>query len=534
MLVNLLKRLRRAGAPHLAAVLALVALACTDAPTAIAPQVASEPLLQVSGGWPGDLLIGCPLTLGYLCGFDAAIETQLYADSLIRFDRSYLSSVLTHPGEYYRTYSSEIGWHIDLNTPMPSVPIAISFSPAVSAVIIRALPQQNNCDRWKCTNYYDGEGREPRGSWEVVAHEANGEETRIAIPWECITYPGFSTRCGSGATFHSDVGLTRVEIIPSGTTLRDHLGFQFTAGRYRDADSLALVCPDSVVRGQSARCAVAASSGGTAPEVLEWHFQPADTSLGLDITPPEVLAQDTVWEGMMATSGTVRVKAKLADSVMEATRFIAVTPRPGWDTTGVVFPKPIVKDSSDMSDHPYRDPGTESLGQLGHIHEDAATWFIGSHVQPIGSGPNSGLAFLTAIPYIPKWVIHINLDQLKPTSNLGMLQLERSPDYESERSCTRSQLPGFVRLIKEHEGADLEEKSHAGRFSKAFNEQAGSTSERIVLTAQDFEQGRELDRVIAAFKPVIAHAKAESSKADTDFKVRFGCTINLFPAPTSN
>ncbi len=133
--------------------------------------------------------------------------------------------------------------------------------------------------------------------------------------------------------------------------------------------------------------------------------------------------------------------------------------------------------------------------------------------------------------HIPKWVIHINLDQLKPTSNLGMRQPERVPDYESEPSCTRSQLPGFVKLIKEHEGADLEEKSHAGRYAAAFNKEAGRVAERIVLTSHDFDEKRELDRVDDAFKPVVALALAESDKADDDYKVRFGCRIDFFPPP---
>ena len=516
---------RPSPGPLLALALAATIAACATEPPTAASDSAQRTSLQISPGWPDELFIGCgisinPRDLG--CGFTSTFETPVYVDSLI-YNDWYISGVLTHFYPYYDHNGT-----IDLATPLPVAPIVLSFSPAVKGLIVRAAPQQNACYRHACI---DSEGLAPHGSWDLVVHEVDGTETTLTVNWDCTSY-----NCKSSRKLGSDIGIARIEIIPTGTTIRDHIGFEFTAGLRNpwDAvtDSLVLSCPDSVVRGQSVRCSVAASSGDTTPEVLEWHFQPADTSLGLDIARLEVVAQDTVWEGIMATSGTVRVVAKLADSVTEATQFVTVTPRPGWDTVKVAFPRPAVTDNADMSDHPYRDPGSESLGQLGHIHEDAATFVIGSNFQPIGTGPNTGMAFLTSIPYVPRWVIHVNFDQLKPNSNLGRLQPERAPDYESKPTCTRSQLPGFVKLIEKHEGADLDERSHAGRYSKTFNEQAGRTTERIVLTAQDFEQKRELDRVIAAFKPVIAHAKAVSAKADTVFKVPFGCELNLFPAPT--
>ena len=528
MLFSSVKGQRRTGALQLVLVLALTVAACTaDAPTAVAPDDARKPSLQVLEDWPDDLYFGCgfsPSSGDNFCRFHATFDTPMYVDSL-SYNHWYLTSDLIHSASYYNARGG-----IDLNSPLPIAPMTISFSPAVNALRVDAEPTVSRCYYSGCKNYRDAEGREPHGSWVIVAYEADGKETRVSETWECA-YSAYN--CGSTILLGSDVGLVKIEIIPSGSTLRDHLGFMFIAGRYRQSDSLTLACPDSVTRGTTATCTVKSSSSDAELEVLEWHFQPADTSLGSDIARPDVTAQDTTWEGMMAASGTVLVRAKLADSVQEATRFITVMPRPGWDTTKVTFPKPPVSDDGDMDDKPYRDPGDESLGQLGHIHEQDATYDIGGKVEVIGSGPNAGLAFLTAIPYIPRWEIHINFDQLRPNSNLGMRQIVNSPAYESEPACTRSKLPGFEALIKKHEGADLEEKSHAGRYATTFNKKAGSVAERLVLTETDFAEKRELDRVAAAFKPVVADAVAESDKADKDFKVQFGCRIDFFPTPTT-
>lgn len=292
-----------------------------------------------------------------------------------------------------------------------------------------------------------------------------------------------------------------------------------TVGAGGGAPALRLSCPLSVERGQLAVCTASADPLPATLAVTGWTFRPDDDHL--QIIERQAGVNEQGWSGKMATSGTVAVTATLDGGRIERSSHITVTDRPPLI---VGFTAPAPSDDDDMSERPYGAAEEEGLFHIAHIHAGAHNIRLQGNVEVIADGPNVGLAYFTANPYEPSWAVHINFSQLQPNSELGRLQRESSPAFESTVSCLRSQLPDLVGPIAEHEGTTMHPKSHAGRYASKFNELAGPIVERLVAQ-QDL-----VGAVDAALAPVIQAADEESRKADGDFRPVL-CRLTLFPRP---
>ncbi len=491
--------MHRSALRKLSSVMMLVSAlaACSrDISSPIAP---AEPANhEISIGFPpGGPAIGCVINAPGSSSCESQVTTTIvpfFLDSTL-FSTSFTGT----PVRSRSFYGSS-------SPPPQSAPIHISFSRPVSVAGVSAhtyLPTPT--------------------SVRLVAHEVGGAEREVTLS---VTSCFIFTNCNGRQFVASDVGLVDLDIIPTET--ETHLGFNLTLAGFPSTSDLVLTCPAEVVRGTEMSCTTSSSTADAAVTVTNWRFHPDDPSLGEDITPADGSTPNP-WGGVMAASGTVIVNATVDGAAKEASAHVEVTPRPDWASKKVEFTPPPVSDDEDMSEKPFPVPGEDGLRHIGHIHPDKSKWDIRGKLFVIPSGPNAGLTYLTGIPYISTWVIHINLSQLRSNSNLGRLHPESSPVFDASQTCRRSQLASLVGPIEVHEGTTMHEKSHAGRYAAEFNRLAGMTAEKIVMSP-DADVFGTLEE---AFTPVIEAALKESDKADDDFRARFPCNLKLFPPPPS-
>ena len=451
----------------------LAIAACTDAPTAVAPQPTSlTPSLRLSNGWPHEVVFGCVFRSSdpTFCGFTPTFETPIYIDSLVGDWR--MSGVVTHPYGYYARNDT-----LDLDTPIPIAPIRISFQPAATVVKVSAAPAGYSCLVYKCIN-----GSAGFGPWVLVIHEANGADSSITLDnWRCGVLG-----CGSGTTIQSDVGVTALEVIPTGTTLTSHIGFEFVGGLRPPSDSILLTCPAQVQRGSTATCTAAAEPPSAQLTDLEWHFVPDDSTLGSDIRPADGTEITTTWAGPMVASGTVRLQAKVDGTAHEATAHIAVTPR-DWSADTVKW---TWADSSpgDLPPNPHKFDG-----QLGGTRFNATG--DGSVIAFVTEGPNTGLNYFTGPPGKVTITSFVNIVALARGSAFWRAQIPmRNPNViGGVKQCTRADVERIVPLVRMHEGtAKREHGSHVDTFLREFTRLSRVQGEGLVH-AGDFALQKILD-----------------------------------------
>lgn len=287
--------------------------------------------------------------------------------------------------------------------------------------------------------------------------------------------------------------------------------------------SVNLICPSSAVpRGELARCVASATPVGAVLAVTDWNFSPDDPEL-----PPHERVtnrSDTDWPGRLVTSGTVTVAGTVDGRPASASARLTVAPR-GWSGDMIPIEPPIPSDSDDMSEQPTRSAEEDGVFHLGHIHQRVSDIDLAGTLVPIGNGPNGGYGYFSGMPVSAAMTVHVNYSQLEANSALAQRHPVRAPTFDSNRTCVRSQLPALVAPIELHEGTTLDEKSHAGRFARTFNDLAAPAVEMVVLGPQD-RAGEVLDALLS---PIVEKAFEASSKADDDFKVRFPCNVNFFP-----
>ena len=386
-----------------------------------------------------------------------------------------------------------------LNGPFTSDTVVATFSSPVTHVDIDAgKPVQFACtdDRFVptvCTAIGAVTG-------QVIAFDARGTEIDRQ-PFVAEPDP-FSDDVISSASVGTGVPIARVLIVP-GEPLAWVLGFDL----FQSPATLQVACtPATVVRGASVSCAASASDG-SAPANIAWKFTAADSSIGA-ITGPSTLT----WSGPMVVSGAVEASATLGGASQTASAAVTVQPR-DWSTQTIdvtITPLPT----------PYGDP-PKDVHELGSNVMEANLRVDGISV--IADGPNTGLAFFTALPFTASFRVNFNEKAMRVGSQFYSMQPRTSRVFQGVRYCGQDRVTGDIDLVKKHEGfSATDPNSHTDVYLRTFLAQVRGPAERLVAPAADLTAGPLRD---AAHKAAAAESHRVTDGAGNPYVT--DCVFNF-------
>lgn len=253
-------------------------------------------------------------------------------------------------------------------------------------------------------------------------------------------------------------------------------GAALSASQHIDAGAtppatLKLECTGSVTRGGSATCTASVDPSEASFTVTGWSFTPSQGGLGEIVRVDNV--SSTEWSGHMAASGVVHVTATVAGSTQQKDATIAVTPR---SPSSLAVALDIAKDyPGDLPAHPTR------VQQLGH------TYFVpeinvNNTFEVIADGPNTGLAFFTAVPVTMKITVMVNTVALSPQSDFYFRQKPPSNAVViGTGPCTYTDVTRVIPQIEAHEGTSrTSPNSHVKAFMDLFEPDSRAFIEPIV------------------------------------------------------
>lgn len=238
--------------------------------------------------------------------------------------------------------------------------------------------------------------------------------------------------------------------------------------------------PGRVTRDSTVRCEARKepSSAPDSLQILGWSFENRARMDG-DIHATE-------WEGRMASSGTVTLRAALgAQDPITRTVRIQVVNRVWPELEIRSINRVIMVDPQSMADYPPRGSafGRHELGKLDFDHMQF------THPE---SGPNAGVFFLHAPMEILPSTIYLHPALYVATglpSNLGTASsgyadwLSWSNDQNGHGSgnCGASDVAVFAGNVERHEGVTLAANSHVGVANRSFmQDNVQDRMERIV------------------------------------------------------
>jgi hypothetical protein len=227
--------------------------------------------------------------------------------------------------------------------------------------------------------------------------------------------------------------------------------------------SLEVECsPEVVERGQPVSCSVLLSSGSM--ENLSWSFSGGTHTLS-------DLGSDNPLVGTMAVSGTATATATVDSTSLSGSASITVTPR-NWSSKTY----PVTIDNvgngapGDLQPLPPVPMDFEDFGDFRGRSDQAGD--ATAVIQPIPSGPNEGLAFLTDLPPAVYWG-EIRLNEVAFTTGSDFLN--------AQNDCTVSELQDYFNTeVKAHEGLNFEPMSHAAWFREKLDQIVGNIHEEVV------------------------------------------------------
>lgn len=303
---------------------------------------------------------------------------------------------------------------------------------------------------------------------------------------------------------------------------------------------IALTCDDGgqVTRGESMECRVR-KEPEDAPGTINvegWSFSGALSDGTPYVNPDEEYADDTPkgmeWGGIMAISGEITVRARIDDGPVQ-TRTAAISVE-GRDWSQQAVPYTVSKSSlveynsavdglDQVPDYPAAD------ADLGRSVRKASATEPRGKLAYIESGPNAHLAYFTAVPVEAelRYFVHPEMEQ---RGAFYRQQRASAAAFDQSAICLQTRFATYVRLIVEHEGAEvsgrpMDPRSHNGLFLKLIQGQVPTAMEDIVLPSRDLQPF--LSEVEARLKPIATSANAASDQpVDTNFRVPFGCNFN--------
>ena len=201
-------------------------------------------------------------------------------------------------------------------------------------------------------------------------------------------------------------------------------------------------------------------------ENLSWSFSGGTHTLS-------DLGSDDPLVGTMAVSGTVTATATVDSTSLSGSASITVTPR-NWSSK--TYPVTIDNVGNGAPGDPFPLPpvpmGFHQFGDfVGKADQAGDATAI---IQPIPSGPNEGLAFLTDLPPANYWgEIRLNEVAFTPGPENDFLN--------AQNDCTVSELQHYFETqVKPHEGLNFEPMSHAAWFRDKLNQIVGALHEGVV------------------------------------------------------
>lgn len=236
------------------------------------------------------------------------------------------------------------------------------------------------------------------------------------------------------------------------------------------AATLKLECTGSVTRGQTAICTASVDPAETPFSITAWAFRPSAAGLAEIVRQTDI--NSTTWSGHMATSGTVHVTATVGPASQEKSATIQVTPR---DLSSLAVALEITR--SDPGNLPPRPTKENQLGRTEYEPDVNANTF-----EVIGDGPNTGLAFLTAVPVTMRITVSVNTAALAVGSDFYYLQKPPSNAITiGTGPCTQQDVTRVIPQIEAHEGTSrTTPNSHVKAFMDLFEPDARAFFEPIV------------------------------------------------------
>lgn len=231
---------------------------------------------------------------------------------------------------------------------------------------------------------------------------------------------------------------------------------------YSTTPAVAVSCsPNPVMRGAVTNCQATVPPGVTL-SVSEWRFVSSQLP-----TPIVRQSSSTLWSGIAAVSGEVRVSGQVNGTLSTVSSSLTVTAR-NWTSDTVLFQVQEVTPSG-LPVYP------DSVGKLGNAENIADVLAPPGSWSEIQSGPNTGLLFFGSVPVQAISRIRINRVALAVNSSFYKLQFINTPPM-----CLQQDVVPFLPLVEAHEGLHLESSSHAGVFRQQLNLRVPQTTEAAV------------------------------------------------------
>jgi hypothetical protein len=240
-----------------------------------------------------------------------------------------------------------------------------------------------------------------------------------------------------------------------------------------------LECDTGVTRGEYGGCTLTVSDESFLDEIIRWKFEAA--SLGLDsITSPH---SGSTWDGNLVSSGTVTAFFRTTDGTEhDRSDHLYIEPRQ-WSFVVTGSPPPL--GLPDYGDEPITDievvlgENLSAQGSPGFAPEGAGQWQVSN---PIQSGPNEGLAYVTSHNYSSERSYWVN-QWFKPDWWLRTLHVggQWYNPYEVEQLVFGGNPDLFLHGVAAHEWTSL--NSHQRRLRYSVENGCGNVAayiERVV------------------------------------------------------
>ena len=217
-----------------------------------------------------------------------------------------------------------------------------------------------------------------------------------------------------------------------------------------------------LVRADSVTCKASVTPAGATDELVitDWDFVSSDTSFalsrrgaGLPFGP-----DSTQWSGTMVMSGKVTVTGTVGGVADSASAAITVTAR-DWSKDTVAYQ--IIPGPSRYGDPPANVHKLGENNEIGSVSVDS--------LKIIGFGPNTGLAYFTAIPFRLAFNVSYNTSTMRVGSTFYSMQPFVNTVFRGVPYCGRFHVTADTVGVKAHEGFRATDvNSHTDSFKAAF------------------------------------------------------------------
>ena len=321
---------------------------------------------------------------------------------------------------------------------------------------------------------------------DLVGYDATGAEIgrtslQLRDPEDCSpTWNPDNVTYGAQATLVTDATIVRAEITPMSPlefTVNGACCGHASASYSVDLGltpklPIDLTCTGPFDRGLATTCTAKPPNSSQVLKTTAWRFT---STAGLRVDRLVDQAQLT-WTGALVTDGDIVVEGTIDGKAAESgPRAVTVKVRGDWATKAPVSIH-SGRQTSTMSSRP-----TAFDQQMGQTEEATSAVPTESNSVPVGDwGPNHGLTYLIEMPLTVETHPEVNLNALNDTSGFYRIQETRQRKIGTVTYCAQSYVPTIIGPIKQHEGYNLELKSHARTFQDTAAARARIEFEKAV------------------------------------------------------